>query len=67
MTVVTGRCGPPTKLLTKLEEISSKLWVVSALGASCATTDEFGLAAVRAAESNRLAGAVLAVAELPAT
>ena len=67
MTVVTGRCGPPTKLLTKLEEISSKLCVVSARGASCAITAEFGLAAVRAADSNRLAGAVLAVGELPAT
>ena len=60
MTVVTGRCGPPTKLLTKLEEISSKLCVVSARGASCAITAEFGFAAFSAAASNRLAGAVLA-------
>ena len=67
MTVVTGRCGPPTKLLTKLEEISSRLCVVSARGASCAITAEFGLAAVSVAESNRLVEAELVVGELPAT
>jgi hypothetical protein len=66
MTVVTGRCGPPTKLLTKHEEMSSKLCVVSALGASCAIAAALEFVADTAAASNRLDDAMLAVGELPA-
>ena len=35
MTVVTGRCGPPTKLLTKVDDNSSKLFAATGLASSC--------------------------------
>lgn len=38
MTVVTGRCGPPTKLLTNEEDKSSKLSAVSGRVSDCAAS-----------------------------